>query len=681
LNPLDDLALNENDGRVMSGRQSWKEKGFLASLRSGDVAAVLTRHADLVLAAVVVLCVGMLILPLPTLALDLLISLNLAAAVTLLLVVLYVGDALRIATFPTLLLLTTLFRLAIEVSATRLILLNANAGQVIAAFGGFVVAGNLVVGMVVFVILTVIQYVVIAKGAARVAEVGARFTLDAMPGKQMAIDAELRAGYLDHAQATERRATLARESQFFGSMDGAMRFVRGDAVAGIVILLINLGAGLLIGVLQKGMDFGQAVRTYTLLTVGEGLVAQIPALIIATAAGILVTRVSSEEEGAHLGRDIGRQILAQPKALAITAALLVVLAAVPGLPALPFLILAALLGLLAYRLPGKPAAHAGERVRPTESRPLLDPLAVELSPALAATLLPARGRSRLADELLPALRERCFAETGIPVPVISVHGPVAGLEADAYVIRLHEIPVARGRASAGSSGTAPDPALAIVEHVHRVLRRHGYRLVGIEETQRLLDSLSRTHPALVREVVPAHVTTAVLADVLQRLAREGISLRHLGEILGAVAKHAPGENEPAVLAERVRAALQRQMTFQYAANDGAVGVYLVDSSIEEVVREAIRDGATGSHLALEPGLAQDIVAAVGRAVAGVTQPVILTSAAIRRHLRELLEPEHPEVAVLAYPELLPEARLDTLGYITVATVGETPAAAPGPLPP
>jgi type III secretion protein V len=533
--------------------------------------------------------------------------------------------------------------------------------------------------MVLFVILTVIQYIVIAKGAARVAEVGARFTLDAMPGKQMAIDAELRAGYLDHAQATARRAALARESQFFGSMDGAMRFVRGDAVAGIVILLVNLGAGLLIGVLQKGMDVGQAVRTYTLLTVGEGLVAQIPALIIATAAGLLVTRVSSEEEGAHLGRDIGRQILAQPKALAITAALLAVLAAVPGLPALPFLVLAALLGLLAYRLLGAPGARAGAQARPTESAPLLEPMAVDLSPALSAALLPARGRSRLTDELLPALRERFFAETGIPAPVISVHGKVAGLPGHAYVIRLHEIPVARGDAGAGSPAAAPEPALAIVDHVHRVLGRHGYRLVGIEETQRLLDSLARSHPALVREVVPEHVTTAVLADVLQRLAREGISLRHLGEILGALAKGAPGESDPAVLAERARAALQRQTTFQYAADDGSVGVYFVDGTIEEAVREAIRDGATGSHLAIAPQLAQDIVAAVGRSVAGTARPVILTSGTIRRHLRALLEPEHPEVAVLAYQELLPEARLDTLGYITVtAPAPEGREAAPSP---
>ena len=292
----------------------------------------------------------MMIVPLPALLLDLLISLNIAIAVTMLLIAIYVGDALRIATFPSLLLLSTLFRLAIEVSATRLILLKANAGQVIHAFGSYVVASNLVVGIVVFLILTAVQFIVVARGAERVAEVGARFTLDALPGKQMAIDAELRAGYIDPQEAHKRRTLLVRESQFFGSMDGAMKFVKGDAIAGIVILLTNIIGGLVIGLFQRGLDVGSAVRTYTLLTIGEGLVAQIPALVISTAAGIVVTRVSSDDEGAHLGSEIAEQVLAQPKALGFSAALLAVLALVPGLPAVPFLLLASGLGLVAYKV-------------------------------------------------------------------------------------------------------------------------------------------------------------------------------------------------------------------------------------------------------------------------------------------------------------------------------------------
>ena len=645
-----------------------KAGGLLSSLRSGDVHALLTRYSDIVLALLVVLSIGMMIVPVPAFVLDLSITLNIAAAVVLLLVAIYVGDALKIATFPTLLLLTTLFRLALEVSATRLILQKANAGQVIAAFGGFVVAGNLVVGVVVFLILTAIQYIVIAKGAARVAEVGARFTLDAMPGKQMSIDAELRAGHIDHDQAGKRRLLLARESQFFGSMDGAMKFVKGDAVAGILVLLVNIVGGLVIGVLQKGMDLLPALRTYTLLTIGEGLVAQIPALVISTAAGILVTRVSSEEEGGHLGSDIGRQILAQPKALAVTAALLTLLAVVPGLPAVPFVVLGALLGLLAYKLIVNETARlraGGGTTEATAREPLLVPIAIELSPALAAVLLPERGSSRLVAEWLPALRERLFTETGIAFPDIRVRAPVADLAADAYAICLQEIPVARGTANADAAPGAPSAGEVIAAHLHAVLRQHGHRFVGVQEAQSLLDSLERTHPALVREVVPRLVTPVLLADVLQRLAREGISLRHLGDILAAMARRAPGADDPAALAERVRAALQRQITFQFGGPEEDVGVFFVDSMIEETMREAIRTTETGSQLALEPQLASDIVKAVERAVAGTAKPVIVTTTDIRRHLRALVEHEQPGVAVLAYQELTPESKLLTLGTVRI----------------
>ena len=313
------------------GREQGAESGqlgFVALLRTGDVRTLLARHSDLALAGLVIAIVGMMIVPLPTPLLDLLISVNIATGVVLLLVAIYVSDALKIATFPTLLLLTTLFRLALEVSATRLILLHADGGEVIRAFGNFVVAGNLVVGAVIFLILTMIQFIVISKGSERVAEVAARFTLDAMPGKQMSIDAELRAGHIGHDEARRRRAALARESQLFGSMDGAMKFVKGDAIAGIVVLAVNIIGGLIIGIVQRGMDAGVAARTYTVLTIGEGLVAQIPALIISTSAGIIVTRVASEEEGGHLGRDIGMQVMAQPKAIAIAAGLLTLLAIV-----------------------------------------------------------------------------------------------------------------------------------------------------------------------------------------------------------------------------------------------------------------------------------------------------------------------------------------------------------------
>ena len=707
----------------MSRSEPVAQGAFLSLLKAGDVRGLFARYSDIALAVLVAVIVGMMIVPLPTFVLDLFVTLNIAAAVSLLLVAIYVSEALRIATFPSLLLITTLFRLAIEVSATRLILLKANAGQVIHAFGNFVVAGNLVVGAVVFFILTMIQFIVISKGSERVAEVGARFTLDAMPGKQMSIDAELRAGHIDHAEASRRRALLGRESQFFGSMDGAMKFVKGDAIAGIVVLLTNIVGGLVIGIFQKGMEPAAAAKTYTLLTIGAGLVSQIPALVISTAAGIVVTRVSSEEEGGHLGKDIGRQILAQPKALAIAAVLLGLLAIVPGLPAAPFAMLAGLLGLVAYRIIKTDRLIAGGarstissatspelRVDGAEiPAPLLLPIAIDLSSALSQSLLPPGGPNRMERDLLPAARERFFSETGIVMPAVSLRPNLAGLAAGAYVLRLQEVPVARGEVVPGGGlaldtvdhlralGIAAQPAThpegrpaawipagelaaarlrgvltlapeeVIVIHLLQVLRRHGHELVGIQETQSLLDRLGRTHPALVREVVPKVVSPALLTEILRRLAAEAISLRSLREILGALAERAPADSDPVILTEHARAALRRQITFAYAGSSGVLSAYFLDPMIEDTVREAIQHTAGGSTLALEPELSSDIVKAVGRAVADNSAPVIVTAADIRCHVRRLLETEYPKIAVLSYQEIEPDVKLQPLGRITVST--------------
>jgi len=649
----------------------------VALLRAGDVRTLFTRHADLALAALVVSIVGMMIVPLPTFLLDLLICLNIAIAVTLLLLSIYVGDALKIATFPTLLLLTTLFRLALEISATRLILLRANAGEVIHAFGNFVVAGNLVVGAVIFLILTVIQFVVISKGAERVAEVAARFTLDAMPGKQMSIDAELRAGHIDHGEARRRRALLTRESQLFGAMDGAMKFVKGDAIAGLIVLAVNVLGGLAIGVLQRGMDVAAAARTFTVLTIGEGLVAQIPALVISTAAGIIVTRVASEEEGANLGSEIAAQVLGQPKAIAVAAALLGLLALVPGLPFFPFLALAAVLAFAGRSLlrgnktgaaasagarPG--SGDAGARGARTEGpAPLMTALAIELGPALGERQ--EDNGAALGERLSAALRERLFAELGLPVPAVRVRLNAPGLTANGYVLRLNEVPLVRGEAQ-------PEDAEAIVSaQLLALLRRYGHELIGIQETQLLLDRLERTHPALVREVVPKLISPPLLADVLRRLVEEGVSLRNLKDILGALAEWAPHERDPVALTEHVRGNLRRAITYRHATADGVLPVFLLDPLIEDAVREAIHKTASGSYPALEPQLSRDIVEAVGRTVGATpdegtaTPPVILTSADIRRYVRRLVETEHPGLAVLAYPELAPEARLQPLGHVRV----------------
>ncbi len=565
------------------------------------------------------------------------------------------------------------------------------------AFGNFVVAGNLVVGAVIFLILTPIQFIVISKGSERVAEVGARFTLDARPGKQMSIDAELRGGHIDHAEARRRRALLTREAQFFGSMDGAMKFVKGDAIAGIVVLLTNIVGGLVIGVVQKGMDLGSAARVYTVLTIGEGLVSQIPALVISTAAGIIVTRVSSEEEGGHLGRDIAAQLLGQPKAIAITAALLGLLALVPGLPTGPFLLLAAVFGFVAFRLlkaqPGKAAeaAPTGKAKRAEGPAPVLTPIAVELSHGLDAEPLVA---------LVPALRDRFFHETGIPLPAVRVR-TAAGLARGEYLLRLNEVTMARGQVLAGGGfalgapdgltgdpGAHPDgtpgiwvaavdlsaarlrgvatlaPEEVIAAHLLHLLRRYGHEFIGIQETQTLLEGLERTHPALVREVVPKLVSPVLLADVLRRLAEEQISLRGLRDILGALAEWAPLERDPVALTEQVRCALRRQITFKHAGASGTLAVYLLDPMIEETVREAIQKTASGSYLALEPGLSRDILKAVSATITA-TNGVVVTSADIRRYVRRLIETEHPSVAVLSFQELAPEAKLQPLGKIAV----------------
>ncbi|MDZ4695835.1 MAG: type III secretion system export apparatus subunit SctV [Deltaproteobacteria bacterium] len=706
--------------------------GMLALLRSGDLRALLTRHADVGLAAFVVGIVAMMIIPLPPFLLDLFITLNIAVAVVLLLISIYVGEALKIATFPTLLLITTLFRLAIEVSATRLILLKGNAGHVIAAFGNFVVSGNLVVGAVIFLILTMIQFLVIAKGSERVAEVGARFTLDAMPGKQMSIDAELRAGHIDHKEARRRRLHLARESQFFGSMDGAMKFVKGDAIAGIIILCINIAGGLVIGIVQRDMDAATAARTYTILTIGGGLIAQIPALIISTAAGILVTRVASDEEGSHLGRDIGLQILAQPKALAIAAAFLALFAVVPGFPATPFLLLALLFGVVAYRLmkrgatpapafdgPEAFAAAPGDKKkneRPNDPMalpsPVLIPVSVDIGPALSTRLWGENDTDRFTTELVPALRQRWFADAGLPLAPVRVRRNAPTADGDGYVIRLKEVAMGSGRcpadwvlaaatasrlselgiATEGEAAPLPDgtpgswvsesasaalttagiaclgPAELMAAHLFEILRRHGHELFGLQETQALLDGLEASHPAVVREVVPKLISHVLLTDVLRRLAEENVSLRALRDILQVAAIWAPSVRDPVELTERIRAGLRRQLSGRYAPN-GTLVAFLLDPMIEDTIRESIRKTDNGSYLALAPELSRDITQAIRRAISAsesAKHPVILTTADIRRYVRRLIDIELPEVAVLSYQELVPDLRIAPVNRIGIA---------------
>ncbi len=623
--------------------------------------------ADVALAAFVVTVVGLMIVPLPTWVLDILLSANLSIAVTILLVVLYVPDAIGIATFPTLLLLTTLLRLSLNVASTRLILLQANAGEVIKAFGTMVVRGNYVVGAVVFLVLTIIQFIVIAKGSERVAEVGARFVLDSMPGKQMAIDAELRGGSIDGNEARRRRRLLQRESQFYGAMDGSMKFVKGDVIASLVIVVVNGLGGLAIGVGMKGMALVDSLRRYGLLTIGDGLVTQIPALILSTAAGVLVTRVASEEADTPLGEELARQLLAVPKALQVASVFILLLAAVPGLPTLPFVIIG-----VALLLVGRARARAqsaerhraateptrGNRPRTGSHEPAFVPLVVPWSLEVSGELEPLVDAESGLRAMALGLREQLFADLGVIVPPPRVRIDSA-LGPRVIVVSLHEVPASALHLPADLTGEAL--VTWVREQVAHVLRARAADFIGLAETQRLLDELEQFAPATVRNVVPKPVTLTLLADVMRRLVEEGVSVRDLRGVLEALSAIAPTEKDPLNLAEYVRSQMRRAITFRLTAGLGHLDVVLLDPVLEDTVRRAITRTAAGAFLTLAPQAARDVITSVRRAMndapVSSQQRVILTQPDIRRFVRKLVESEMPEVSVVSFAELLPEVSL------------------------
>ena len=682
----------------------------LGQFAANRLNTALARGSDLLLAAAVLMILAMLIIPLPTPVLDALIALNITIAATTLLASLYIPNAARFPSFPTLLLLTTLFRLAINVSSTRLILLNQNAGEIIFAFGNFVVQGNYVVGAVVFLILVVIQFIVIAKGSERVAEVAARFTLDAMPGKQMSIDADLRAGAIDQAEATRRRRGLEKESQFYGAMDGAMKFVKGDAIASVIIALINIVGGIAIGLFLQKMDLGDAAGTFTLLTIGDGLVSQIPALLLSTAAGLVVTRVAQTEGPADQGiaRDIFRQLMRQPRALLYVACFLAGVACLPGFPARVFLTLAVVLAVLAA--PGlrrgsaavsdsEDDLDASPATEPTDPLPAPHPRPLELlvHPALAGVLCPAdqTARARL-EHLLDELYRSLTHEMGLLCPHVQIELSAA-LPDCGYVLRIFECPVAGGviapdqlvvlaatpsavaalngtpialpwnrvpallvpaeqRAHARTSGlTTLEPQEFVLLHLAAVLRRHAHEFIGIQETRLLLNNLEEHFPALLQEVVPARLSVQQVAEVLQRLLREEVPIRDLRLILESLARWAQKLKEPADLAESVRRDLGRCISHRYAQRGQDLYVYTFDQNLDRELQQSVRATPAGPVCAPSAQLREELLNAVGRAIVPehhiAVPPVILTRGPARRYLRALLELEYPEIAVLAYEEL------------------------------
>jgi type III secretion protein V len=692
----------------------------------------ISRNTDILIAVVVVGIVGMLIVPLPTHLLDILITANISISVILLLTAIYIPRALTVSVFPTLLLLTTLYRLSLNVSSTRLILLQADAGEVIRAFGQFVVRGNYVVGAVLFIILTLIQFIVIAKGSERVAEVAARFTLDAMPGKQMSIDADMRSGAIDQDEGKRRRRELERESALYGAMDGAMKFVKGDTIASIIIAVINIVGGLLIGVMQRGMEVGDAAKIYTILTIGDGLVSQIPALLISTSAGVIVTRVQGEEEGAHLGKDITTQLSSQPRAIALAAALLIVLALVPGLPTVPFLVLGSITGAGGYYLLKKESkggkeeegegAEEGAAIEPGPREPInpdselfvpvVTPIVLEVSDALVPFVDSRQDGGKFLFELVPFMRDGLFVELGVRFPGVRARGNPS-LPPGGYTIQINEVPAVTAQLNLGhvlvndtvdrlklmgiqgepalnpatrqpcawvaeehkalldgSGLTTWDPASYLLLHLSAVLRRHAKEFLGIQEVQAGLDQLDKAFPALVKECIPKVVNLIKLTDVMQRLVEEEVSVRDFRSILQSLAEWGQLEADAVMLTEHVRASMRRYISHKFARGTGTLVVYLLDPQIEEAIRGAIKHTSSGSHLALEPELAQEILGAVRRECGNLPpsaqRPVILTAMDVRRYVRKLLDYEFmPPFGVVSYQELSPELNIQPVSRIAI----------------
>ncbi|MGE0802103.1 MAG: FHIPEP family type III secretion protein [Lautropia sp.] len=642
---------------------------------------IATRYSDLVLVAGIVAIVAMMVLPLPGWSLDILVALNIATGLVLLLLGVYIASPLEFSVFPSVLLVTTLFRLSLSIATTRTILLHGEAGHIIDTFGRVVAGGNLVVGLVVFLIITVVQFIVIAKGAERVAEVAARFSLDAMPGKQLSIDSDLRSGLIDKDEARRRRRSLETESKLYGALDGAMKFVKGDAIAGIVIIVINLLGGLGVGVMMQGMDLGTAVVKYSILTIGDGMVAQIPALLGAMAAGLIVTRTADDDDR-HLGDSIRKQVGAKPRVLVVAGGICLLMTLVPGFPVLVF----AALGLLSIGAGLLQTPAYMERLRnlrhPVAQR-LLSRL--DAPPAVATTALPqqrpsiplllrvptallADGQSHRLTRTLEAVLDDFQLDLGLTLPRVHVHAHEDAGAAGRWELLAFEVPIA--------AGDLPDePQVALGDRVRDAIRRNAPLFLGAQDTTNLLTRASADIPDVVKEVLRALPLQRV-ADVLRRLVAEGVSIRNLRDILEAMAEIGQREKDVHTVTEFVRVALRRQ-TSHRVAPDGHLRVVLLQPEIEERLRGAVRVSGGISQLALDPDAARTILDAITASAAAHRPAALLAAIEIRWHLRQLIEGQLPELPVLSYHELMPTLRIDALDRIGAALAAPAPALAAG----
>ncbi|MBQ6669020.1 MAG: type III secretion system export apparatus subunit SctV [Deltaproteobacteria bacterium] len=692
--------------------------------RINSVAEAFVRHNDVTMVFLVVVVIALMIMPLPTPLVDTLIGVNMTLSFLMLMMSMYVKTALDFSVFPTMLLFTTLFRVGLNITTTRLILLQADAGEIIFTFGEFALGGNFVVGAVVFLILTIVQFLVISKGAERVAEVGARFTLDAMPGKQMSIDADMRAGVIDMEEAQRRRNRVGMESQMYGAMDGAMKFVKGDSIAGMVIAVVNIVGGTIIGITQNGMTASEALHTYGILTIGDGLVSQIPSLIISISAGVLITRSGDSDD--NIGAVVGQQFFAQPKALLMAGGLVFIFALVPGFPKPQLFSLAVLVAGLGYALrfmqsrpkaPNQegelkkslaPAISGKAQKRPSagqdEFAPTV-PIILDISNEIG-TALP---YNDLNEELV-TLRRALYFDLGIPFPGINIR-PNPSLPDMTYVLNLNEIPLARGKLEKGmvlARDTKENLAMFGVEvtegekflpdveslwvaedrvptleqagiscmnharilayHLSLLLSRHASSFLGMQETKYLLDKMEERAPDLVREATRL-LPVQRIAEIFQRLAQEQISIRDLRSILEALIEWSPKEKDIVMLTEYVRSALKRQISYMYSRGQNMLPAILMDPGLEEIIRKSVRQTSAGAFLALDPDTTQKFVQAVGEAMGKykthTQRPVLMASMDIRRYVRRLIEGDYYELAVIAYQEVTPEISVQPINRIKI----------------
>lgn len=699
---------------------------FLASEKMIDI---INRSSEFLLALFMIVIIMMIIIPVPPTILDNLIAINLAVATALLMVALYIPKAVNLSIFPSVLLITTLFRLGIEISATRQILLHAYAGHIIHAFGSFVVGGNFIVGTIIFLIITIVQFIVVTKGAERVAEVAARFTLDAMPGKQMSIDADLRSGVIDANQARELRLALTKESQLYGAMDGAMKFVKGDVIATIIIAIINIIGGLIIGVTVHKMTLYQSASLYTLLSIGSGLVSQIPSLMISLTAGIVTTRVSSDKKDAHLGKEISTQMLNQPRAIMVAAGVIFAMAFIKGFPSIIFIVLSFAIGGLGYytwrkaRKSMAKAAEMGGGIVETdvaghkvvrggpEDYALTLPVILEVGKDLSLLLKQEKQGESFIEEMIPKMRHALYQDLGVRFPGVHVRTESPTLEKDEYAIFLNEVPISKGKilrsclltsetqetlrrynipctTSKNSIGQPSfwvetkyqsimdkagikywKPIEVMILHLSYFYKQHASDFIGIQEVRGIIEFVEKSYPDLVKEVTRL-IPLQKLTEIFKRLVQEQISIKDLRTIFEALSEWAQTEKDTVLLTEYVRSSLKRYISYKYSQGQSVLSVYLLDPEIEDMVRGAIKQTSAGSYLALDPDSVQLISQAMRSTIlptpAGGQAPILLTAIDVRRFVRKLIEPEFPEVSVVSYQEIVPEIRIQPLGRIQLS---------------